>query len=73
MRDLALNLGVDMVAEGVETEDIRDAVSVLAVPLLQGYAVAMPMPLEDLAMILAKLKRRRNPPPEAPSGRPCAP
>ncbi len=54
MRDLALNLGVDMVAEGVETEDIRDAVSVLEVPLLQGYALARPMTLEDLAMVLGK-------------------
>ena len=54
MRDLALNLGVDMVAEGVETEDIRDAISVLEVPLLQGYALARPMTLEDLAVVLGK-------------------
>ncbi|WP_297444550.1 diguanylate cyclase [Acidiferrobacter sp.] len=54
MRDLALNLGVDMVAEGVETEDIRDVVSVLDVPLLQGYALAVPMSFKDLAVVLGK-------------------
>ncbi len=57
MCDLARSLGVDIVAEGVETEDIRDAVSVLDVPLLQGYALAMPMAFAKLAGFLDRPRR----------------
>ncbi len=52
--DLARDLGKTMVVEGVETDDILDAVTVLTVPFLQGYQIAMPMRLDDLVAFLAQ-------------------
>jgi len=52
MRELAQGLGVDLVVEGVETEDILDALAVLGVRLMQGYGIARPMPLEALKAFL---------------------
>ena len=52
IQDLAAGLGVNLVVEGVETEDILDAVTVMSVPLLQGYAIAKPMPLAELQIFL---------------------
>jgi diguanylate cyclase (GGDEF)-like protein/PAS domain S-box-containing protein len=57
--DLARDLGVGMVVEGVETDDILDAVSVLGIPLLQGYQIARPMPLAELTAFLDNLPVRR--------------
>ncbi len=45
---LAYGLGVELVVEGVETEHIMDALLVLGVPMLQGYHIAKPMPIESL-------------------------
>ena len=50
--DLARDMGKTMVVEGVETEDILDAVTVLNVPLLQGYQIARPMPIDELGTFL---------------------
>ncbi len=54
--DLSCDLAVDMVVEGVETGDIFDAVSVLGVPLLQGYQIAHPMPIDALTIFLHNWK-----------------
>ncbi|OCX83963.1 hypothetical protein A6P08_09625 [Acidithiobacillus thiooxidans] len=54
IQDLAAGLGVNLVVEGVETEDILDAVTVMSVPLLQGYAIAKPMPLAELQTFLGR-------------------
>ncbi|MFA5730709.1 MAG: EAL domain-containing protein [Acidithiobacillus sp.] len=54
VRDLAIGLGVDLVVEGVETEDIADAVSVMDIQLLQGYGIARPMPMAQLREFLAR-------------------
>ncbi|MGK9452818.1 putative bifunctional diguanylate cyclase/phosphodiesterase [Acidithiobacillus caldus] len=53
IRDLAEGMGINLVVEGVETDDILDAVTVLDVNLVQGYGVARPMPLMQLQAFLA--------------------
>ena len=53
IHDLAAGMGVDLVVEGVETDDILDAVTVLGVKFLQGYGIARPMPLAQLQEFLA--------------------
>ncbi|MDA8182764.1 MAG: diguanylate cyclase [Acidithiobacillus sp.] len=52
IQDLATGMNVDMVVEGVETEDILDAATVMGASLLQGYAIAKPMPLSELQVFL---------------------
>jgi len=51
--DLAAGMEVDLVVEGVETDDILDAITVLGVKFLQGYGIARPMPLAQLQEFLA--------------------
>lgn len=62
--DLAINKKMDLVVEGVETGRILDAVSVLGVNLIQGYAVARPLPLAQLREFLMRepdIKHRQHP------------
>ena len=54
IQDLAAGLGVTLVVEGVETDDILDAVTVMGVQFLQGYAIAKPMPLAELRKFLTQ-------------------
>ncbi|MHB1780666.1 putative bifunctional diguanylate cyclase/phosphodiesterase [Acidithiobacillus sp.] len=53
IQDLASGLGVDLVVEGVETDDILDAMIVMDVGLLQGYGIARPMPIGELSDFLS--------------------
>ena len=53
IQDLAAGLGVDLVVEGVETDDILDAMIVMGVRLLQGYGIARPMPIGELLEFLS--------------------
>ncbi|MBT9569410.1 MAG: EAL domain-containing protein [Thiobacillus sp.] len=46
--DLAHNLGLKVTAEGVETQDIWDTLSVLGCDQSQGYFMARPMSAENL-------------------------
>jgi len=46
--DLAHNLGFEVVAEGVETEQILDALNALGCDIAQGYLLARPMPADAL-------------------------
>ena len=46
--DLTRGLNVELVAEGVESPAIRDALTVMGVRYFQGYAIARPMPVESL-------------------------
>ena len=46
--DLAHNLGFEVVAEGVETETVLDALRVAGCDIAQGYHIARPMPAERL-------------------------
>ena len=54
IQELAENFDFDLVVEGVETDDILDALTVLNTGSLQGYAIARPMPLEDLIKFISK-------------------
>ncbi len=54
IQDLAAGMGVDLVVEGVETEDILDAIIVTGAQFLQGYAIAKPMPLSELQVFLQR-------------------
>jgi len=45
---LARAKGIYFVVEGVETPDIFDALTEMGVPLLQGFAIAKPIPIEML-------------------------
>jgi len=52
--DLARGLDIDLVAEGVESDAIRDAIGVLGMRYLQGYAIARPMSYFALQAFLAQ-------------------
>jgi diguanylate cyclase (GGDEF)-like protein len=45
--DLAHNLGLQVVAEGVETQDIADVLTTMACDEAQGYFYCKPMPVPD--------------------------
>lgn len=47
--NLAHELGMDAVGEGIETKDVADTLLSLGVEYGQGYYFARPMPLEDVA------------------------
>jgi diguanylate cyclase (GGDEF)-like protein/PAS domain S-box-containing protein len=55
MLDLANGLNVELVVEGVETEDILDAMMMLGIPNMQGYAIAYPMPYQALRIFLLQV------------------
>jgi diguanylate cyclase len=46
--DLAHNLGLQVVAEGVENQEIHDMLQVLGCDTAQGYHIAYPMPAQRL-------------------------
>jgi diguanylate cyclase (GGDEF)-like protein len=51
--ELARNLGLQVVAEGVETEEMWSLLSALGCDLAQGYYLSRPIPAEDLTSWLA--------------------
>ncbi len=50
--DLARNLGLQVVAEGVESQEIWDALRKQGCSLAQGYFISRPVPARDLARVL---------------------
>jgi diguanylate cyclase (GGDEF)-like protein len=50
--DLARNLGLHVVAEGVESQEIWDALRAQGCSLAQGYFIGRPMPADELAELL---------------------
>jgi diguanylate cyclase (GGDEF)-like protein len=46
--DLARHLGLDVVAEGVETEDVLDALQALHCDVAQGFLLSRPLPALEL-------------------------
>jgi EAL domain-containing protein (putative c-di-GMP-specific phosphodiesterase class I) len=52
---LAMDLGIDVIAEGVETEDQLQMLTELKVPRAQGYLLARPMPAKQAQVVLRKL------------------
>lgn len=57
--DLAHGLGLDVVAEGVETPAAFALLASMQCDLVQGYLVARPAPVEELITILADERRMR--------------
>ena len=53
IQDLATELKVDLVVEGVETEDVLDAMLTMGVQYLQGHVISQPLPLRALEDFLA--------------------
>jgi diguanylate cyclase (GGDEF)-like protein len=50
--DLGRNLGLDIVAEGVETQEVWDALRAQGCTLAQGYLIGKPMPADELVVLL---------------------
>lgn len=50
--DLGRNLGLDVVAEGVESQEILDALREYGCTLAQGYFIGKPMPADELAALV---------------------
>ena len=46
--DLGHNLGLQVVAEGVETNDVADRLRVLGCDIAQGYGICRPLPFDQL-------------------------
>jgi diguanylate cyclase (GGDEF)-like protein len=63
--DLARNLGLRVVAEGVETQEMWDALREQGCTLAQGYLVSKPVPADALAGLLAARGARLAAPPAA--------
>jgi diguanylate cyclase (GGDEF)-like protein/PAS domain S-box-containing protein len=56
LTDLSQTLGVDLIAEGIESNACRDAIAALGIRFAQGYAIAMPMDICELEEWLGKYK-----------------
>ncbi len=54
IQDLAMELQLDLIVEGVETANILDAMITTKVPYLQGYAISRPLPLPKLQQFLTE-------------------
>ena len=50
--NLAHNLGMSVVAEGVESQEIHDMLQILGCDMAQGYHIAYPMPAKKLMVWL---------------------
>ena len=49
---MAHNLGMDVIAEGVETEEQRDFLKLHGCPAIQGYLFSKPLPIEQFESLL---------------------
>jgi EAL domain-containing protein (putative c-di-GMP-specific phosphodiesterase class I) len=65
--DLARNLGLEVVAEGVETEEVRRQLIALGCDVMQGYHLSRPLPPDEIARWLEQQGARIAPPAPAPA------
>ncbi|HZO10181.1 MAG TPA: EAL domain-containing protein, partial [Myxococcota bacterium] len=56
--DLARNLGLRVVAEGVETAEIMDVLAGLRCDVAQGYYISRPLPADELDLQALKVSLR---------------
>lgn len=54
--DLAHNLGLSVVAEGVETREIMNKLNKLGCDIAQGYLISRPIPEKEFEILLGKFK-----------------
>jgi len=54
--DLAHNLGLSVVAEGVETREIMNKLNKLGCDIAQGYLISKPIPEKEFEVLLGKYK-----------------
>ncbi|MEM8836768.1 MAG: EAL domain-containing protein, partial [Pseudomonadota bacterium] len=54
LRFLSRALGLEIVAEGVETEEQLGLLQQLSYDMVQGYLLSKPIPAEDLAALLSE-------------------
>lgn len=66
IRSMAQGLRVKLVVKGVETRSILDAMRALMMDLVQGYAIARPMPADEMARWLNAWDPEAALPPEPP-------
>jgi diguanylate cyclase (GGDEF)-like protein/PAS domain S-box-containing protein len=70
--DLGRNLGLDVVAEGVESEEVWDRLNALGCTAAQGYYLSPPVPaLELRAWLLERRRDRAGPSSAAASSEGC--
>ncbi len=50
--DLARNLGPTVIAEGVETAEVMDALAALRCDTAQGFFISRPLPAQELSVSL---------------------
>ena len=54
------NLGMQVIAEGVETEEQRAFLELHGCPAIQGYLIGRPVPLEEFELALVSLNKRTH-------------
>jgi EAL domain-containing protein (putative c-di-GMP-specific phosphodiesterase class I) len=57
--DLGHNLGLSVVAEGVETPEVLAQLETMGCDQVQGYLFSRPLPAEDVSRWLSGWQRRR--------------
>jgi len=55
--DLAHNLGLKVVAEGVQTQEVKDLLEILDCDLIQGYLLSKPVTAEEITKWLTPLQK----------------
>ncbi|MDQ1373567.1 MAG: hypothetical protein QOJ09_905, partial [Actinomycetota bacterium] len=61
--EMAKNLGLEVVAEGVETPDVELALDRLGCDYMQGYLLSRPLPADELEACIADLRQQWAPRP----------
>ena len=58
--DLAHNLGLRVVAEGVETQEVMDLLAILDCDVIQGYHLSKPLPAAEVTQWLPPIQKEGN-------------
>ncbi len=58
--DLGRNLGLEVVAEGVETQEVWSELRALGCSVAQGYLIGRPVSADELTPLLAERGHRRG-------------
>jgi EAL domain-containing protein (putative c-di-GMP-specific phosphodiesterase class I) len=58
--ELGQNLGLRVVAEGVETAEVRDQLTVMRCDAAQGYLLSRPIPADEATSWIGEFSRARH-------------